>query len=192
PPTLYGEVARLAALAPAHPEQVTVVAHGVACWHAEAFARLHPLCVAKLVLLDPRCANDRGPLAVARAAGRWVPALGGTWGATAVARLTGPAVHRLLTGLPDPSGAYSMGKVPAAVAGEWLARRDMAADLRRIRAEKPFPDVPVTVIGTGGTDRCRERLAGDLGARLVRLPDAGRQVQLEQPEVVAHAVSTTR
>ncbi|MDA0638770.1 DUF998 domain-containing protein, partial [Nonomuraea sp. MCN248] len=55
PPTLRGEAARLAALAPAHPEQVTVVAHAAAAWHAEAFARLHPLRVAGLVLVDPPC-----------------------------------------------------------------------------------------------------------------------------------------
>ncbi|MFG1701695.1 alpha/beta fold hydrolase [Nonomuraea sp. M3C6] len=188
PPDLYAEVARLAALAPAHPEQVTVVAHGVACWHAEAFARLHPLRVAKLVLVDPACAVTRRPFAPARTAGRWLPALGGTWGATVLARLTGPAAHRLLTGVPDPSGVYSMGKVPVAVAGEWLARRDMAADLRRVRAEKPFPDVPVTVISPGERDGRQERLAGDLGAKLVRLPESGHQVQLDDPEAIVDAV----
>ncbi|MGN9839617.1 alpha/beta fold hydrolase [Nonomuraea sp. H19] len=186
PPTLYDEVARLAALAPAHPERVTVVAHGVACWHAEAFARMHPLRVAKLVLVDPACAGERGPLAFARAAGGWLPALGGTWAATAVARLAGPAAHRLLTGVPDPIGVYRMGKVPAAVAGEWLARRDMAAELRRIRADKPFPDVPVTVLGAGG---CAERLAADLGGKLVHRPEGGRQVQIDNPGAVVEVVS---
>ncbi|GAA3554729.1 hypothetical protein GCM10022419_038900 [Nonomuraea rosea] len=148
-PSLYAEVARLAALAPAHPERVTLIAHGVSCWHAEAFARTHPLCAAKLVLVDPACAVTRRRCALAANAGRWLPALAGTWGATVLARLAGPAAHRLLTGGPDPRGVYRMGKVPLTVAGEWLARRDMAADLRRIRAEKPFPDVPVTVISAG-------------------------------------------
>ncbi|MEV0379880.1 alpha/beta fold hydrolase [Nonomuraea sp. NPDC050643] len=188
PPTLYAEAARLAALSPAHPEQVTVVAHGVACWHAEAFARLHPLCLAGLVLVDPARVDERRPLAAAEAAGRWLPALGGTWGATAVARVAGPAAHRLLAGHPDPSGVYRMGKVPAAVAGEWLARRHMAADLRRLRAEKPFPAVPVTVIATDGRD-CRERLAGDLCAELVRLTRTGRGIPLLDPRAVAQAVS---
>lgn len=188
PPTLYAEVARLAALSPAHPEQVTVVAHGVSCWHAEAFARLHPLCVAKLVLVDPACPDGRRPLAAARAAARWLPALGGTWGATALARLAGPTAHRRLAGVPDPLGVYRMGKVPAAVAGEWLARRDMAADLRRIREDKPFPDVPVTVIAAGGRAGCAERLAGDLRARFVRLPRAARQLQLVEPAAIVDAV----
>ncbi|SEG85022.1 Pimeloyl-ACP methyl ester carboxylesterase [Nonomuraea solani] len=189
PPTLFAEAARLAALSPAHPEQVTVVAHGVACWHAEAFARLHPLCLAGLVLVDPAGADVGRPLAIAAAAGRWLPALGGTWGATALARLTGPALHRLLAGHPDPSGVYRMGKVLTAVAGEWLARRDMAADLHRLRLEKPFPGVPVTVIATDGQDGFHERLARDLGAELVRLPRAGRRIPLRVPGAVAQAVS---
>ncbi|TDD06752.1 alpha/beta fold hydrolase [Nonomuraea deserti] len=192
PPTLYAEVARLAALAPAHPERVTVVAHGVACWHAEAFARLHPLCVAGLVLVAPACARERRPLALARSAGRWLPALGGTWGATALARLIGPPAHRLFAGCSDPAGVYSMGKVPAAVVGEWLARRDMAADLHRLRQEKPVPGVAVTVISTGERDACQERLARDLAAELVRLPAVGRQVPLEAPEAIVDAVSGVR
>ncbi|MEO3803319.1 alpha/beta fold hydrolase [Nonomuraea sp. B1E8] len=192
PPTLYAEVARLAALAPAHPEQVTVVAHGVACWHAEAFARLHPLCVAGLVLVAPACARERRPLALARSAGRWLPALGGTWGATALARLIGPPAHRLFAGCSDPAGVYSMGKVPAAVVGEWLARRDMAADLHRLREEKPVPGVAVTVISAGERHACQERLARDLAAELVRLPAIGRQVPLEAPEAIVDAVSGLR
>ncbi|SDJ13561.1 Pimeloyl-ACP methyl ester carboxylesterase [Nonomuraea jiangxiensis] len=189
PPTLYAEVARLAGLSPAHPERVTVLAHGVACWHAEAFARLHPLCVAGLVLVDPACAVRRRRLALGGSAGQWLPALGGTWGATALARLAGPAAHRLLTGEPDPSGAYSLGKVPLAVAGEWLARRDMAADLRLLRGEKPLPGVPVIVVSTGARDPCRQRLATMLGARLVRLPVSRRQVHLKAPEAIAEMVS---
>ncbi|WP_143021904.1 alpha/beta fold hydrolase [Nonomuraea maritima] len=187
-PTLYAEVARLAALAPDHPEQVTVVAHGTACWHAEAFARLHPLCLAKLVLVAPCCPVSRPSRPVARSVGRWLPALGGTWGATALARVAGPAAHRLLTGLPDPSGVYRMGKVTAAVAGEWLARRDMAADLRRLRLEKPFPPVPVIVIGTGEWGGCGERLARDLGGTLVRVPGA-RRVLHHHPDAVVEAVA---
>ncbi|GAB2907675.1 hypothetical protein GCM10027203_03300 [Nonomuraea fastidiosa] len=189
PPTLYAEVARLAALAPAHPEQVTLVAHGVACWHAEAFARLHPLCLAGLVLVDPACVAGRRPYAAARNAGRWLPALGGTWGAAVLARMTGPVAHRLLTGLPDPSGVYVLGKVPAAVVGEWLARGDMAADLLLLRADKPFPAVPVTVISGEDADECQARLAATLGGRHVRLPGIGRRIPLRAPQAIAGAVT---
>ncbi|MEW9548828.1 alpha/beta fold hydrolase [Nonomuraea sp. NPDC050783] len=200
-PSLYAEVARLAALAPAHPERVTVVAQGVACWHAEAFARLHPLRVAGLVLVEPVCSDGRRePPPAALALGRWLPALGGTWGAAALARLAGPAAHRRLTGVPDPYEVYRMGKVPAAVAGEWLARRGMAADLRRIREAKPLPEVPVTVVaagegaaGTGavGDGGCAGRLAAELGGRLVRVPHARHQVQLRDPRAVVDAVLAT-
>jgi hypothetical protein len=189
PPTLYGEAARLAALSPAHPQQVTLIAEGVACWHAEAFARLHPLCLARLVLVEPACAGERRPLPFAGTAGRWLPALGRTWGATALARLTGPPAHRLLTGTADPSGVYGTGRVLAAVAGEWLARRGMAADLRRLRAEKPFPEVPVTVISSDDPDGCAGHLAGELAAEHVRLPRAGRRLQLRAPQAVADAVT---
>ncbi|NJP90737.1 alpha/beta fold hydrolase [Nonomuraea sp. FMUSA5-5] len=189
PPTLYDEAARLAALSPAHPQQVTLVAHGVACWHAEAFARLHPLCLARLVLVEPACTAERRPLPFARTACRWLPALGRTWGATALARVAGPPAHRLLTGLPDPSGVYGTGRVLAAAVGEWLARRGMAADLRRLREEKPFPDVPVTVLSAGDPDGCAGRLADALAAEHVRLPRAGRHLQLHAPQAIAHAVT---
>ncbi|MEV0344517.1 alpha/beta fold hydrolase [Nonomuraea sp. NPDC050680] len=195
PPTLYGEAARLAALAPAHPEQVTVVAHSVAAWHAEAFVRLHPMCVSRLVLVDPsRADRHRGASSLGRSVGRWLPALGGAWGAAALAFLTGPVVHRLVSGLPDPGRGYRTGRVLAAAAGEFLARRDMAADLRRVRARHAFPDVPVTVIspvnviGTGGRARRQERLAGDLNADLVRLTSSTRRLHLAASGAIIDAV----
>ena len=190
PPSLHGEAARLAALAPAHPERVTIVAHAVAAWHAEAFARLHPLRVAALVLVDPSCESGgpRGTSAFGRALGGWLPALGATWGATALARLTGPPVHLLLCGRTDAHGLYGQGRVLAAALGEWLARRDMAADLRRIRAEHAFPDVPVTVLSTRRRRECRGRLAEELNGRLVPLPVSGFQVHVSAPRAIADAV----
>ncbi|NUP78638.1 MAG: alpha/beta fold hydrolase [Nonomuraea sp.] len=187
-PTLYAEVARLAALAPAHPSQVTLIAHGAACWHAEAFARLHPLRVAKLVLVDPSPPPERRPFALAATVSHWLPAFGGTWAASALARVAGPPAHRLLTGVGDPYGVYRMGKVPAAVAGEWLARRDMAADLFRIRVDKPFPDIPVTVLGAGERSGHRQRLAAALDAKLVLLPRSGHQVELDDPKAIVDSV----
>ncbi|MFI6812576.1 alpha/beta fold hydrolase [Nonomuraea sp. NPDC050328] len=186
-PTLYGEAARLAALAPAHPEQVTVVAHSVAAWHAEAFARLHPLRVNRLVLVDPKCRSGplRHPSGWGQTAGRWLPAFGGTWGAHAVARCAGPAGHRLLTGRADPGGVYAEGRVAAAVTGEWLAIREMAAELRTIREEHPFPPVPVVVISSGRGDACLEELAGLLGGTMLTLP--GVDVLREDPAAIVKA-----
>jgi pimeloyl-ACP methyl ester carboxylesterase len=240
PLTVYGEAARLAALAPAHPDRVTVVAHSVGAWHAEAFARLHPLRVSGLVLVEPSCANRRKPATSppGRATGRWLPALGVTWAASALARLFGPALHHLVTGVPPartgrpaaeparrtegppvdawdvsrggrtdgppvdawdvsrgswvdgaPVDAWSVsrsGRVLAAVVGEWLAYHDMAADLRRIRAEHPFPEVPVTVISVGDENICHERLAGLLRAELIRVRVP--RVHLTDPGAIAEAV----
>ncbi|KAB8192714.1 alpha/beta fold hydrolase [Nonomuraea phyllanthi] len=189
PPSLYREAARLAALAPAHPEQVIVVAQGMGCWYAEAFARLHPLCVAGLVLVDPARVPERGPLALAASAGRWLPSVGCTWGATALARLVGPSAHRLLTGLSDPYGVYRAGRVHVAVAGEWVARRDMAAELLRMRADRPLPEVPVTVVGTGTR---KAPGAADFGtARFVRLPGSRRRTHLRHAETIAVLVLDT-
>ncbi|WP_327086092.1 alpha/beta fold hydrolase [Nonomuraea sp. NBC_01738] len=119
PPTLYGEAARLAGLAPGHPEKVAVIAHSVAAWHAEAFARLHPLRVSRLVLVDPSCREDpdRGCTSTGRAVSEWLPALGHTWGAAALARVAGPAGRRLSGAGADPGGVYRAGKVLTATAG---------------------------------------------------------------------------
>jgi hypothetical protein len=78
------------------------------------------------------------------------------------------------------------GRVLAAVVGEWLAYHDMAADLRRIRAEHPFPEVPVTVISVGDEDICHERLAGLLRAKLIRV--RAPRVHLTDPGAIAEAV----
>src|SRR5690606_41803865 len=77
------------------------------------------------------------------------------------------------------------GRVAATIAGEWLARRDMAAELRDIRAEHAMPDVPVTVIHTRGRAGCAEALATELRARLVHLPPHGRAPGLRlQPQAL--------
>ncbi|MFE3448109.1 alpha/beta fold hydrolase [Nonomuraea sp. NPDC059194] len=169
PPTLYGEAARLAALVP-DPIRATVVAHSVAAWHAEAFARLHPLRVAGLVLVEPACELRRHRRALPAGLGRWLPAFGATWGATALARVLGPPLHRLRRGAVDPYGVYATGRVAAAAVGEWLAHRDMARTLWKLRRERPLPAVPVTVISGGRRNSGHERLAAALGARLVRVP----------------------
>ncbi|SEL19557.1 Alpha/beta hydrolase family protein [Nonomuraea pusilla] len=187
PPTLYAEAARLAALAPAHPERVTVVAHRDACWHAEAFARLHPLRVERLVLVDPPCPKRRGRAAPADPVVRWLPALGGAWGAAALARVAGPAVNRLLSGLPDPCGVYRRGRVLAAAAGERLSRGRMASDLLAVRSGMPFPRVPVTVLGPRRGAGCARAVASELGGVLVRLPGPRRRILADHAGSVAAA-----
>lgn len=185
PPTLYGEAERLAGF---DGDRFTVIAHSAGAWHAEALARLHPSRVAGLVLVDPGCEPRprRRTSAPGRALGRWLPAWGSTWSATALARLLGPPVHRLLTGVQD-RGVYRSGPFLAASMGEWLAYRDMAADLEEIRRAHPWPGIPVVIITAGRADPCHEALAAGWRARLVRVPDAGHQLPRMNPRLIADA-----
>ncbi|MGV9775351.1 alpha/beta fold hydrolase [Streptosporangium sp. NPDC003464] len=190
PPTLREEAERIGALA----ECPVVVGHSAAGPHAEAFARLHPGRVAGLVLVDPSCEPAPRPRGGARAAAvravqRALPALGGTFGATAAAFLVLPAAHRLVMGADGRARAvYGRGRVLAAVVAEWLAYPDMAAELGELRRSHPFPEVPVVILSAGPEDRCHQELAGLLDAKLILLPGTGHEVQLERPEVIAEAV----
>lgn len=193
PPTLGEEAGRIAALAGTG---AVVVGHSVAGLHAEAFARLHPGQVAGLVLVDPSCESAprarAGPCGAAvRAVQRVLPALGRTFGATALAYPVLPLAHRLLTGTSGQGRpVYGRGPVLAAALAEWLAYPDMAAELGELRASRPFPQIPVVVLSAGPEDPCHRDLARLLNARLVTLPDVGHQVQLERPEVIVEAVRT--
>ncbi|WP_433255190.1 alpha/beta fold hydrolase [Streptosporangium sp. CA-135522] len=190
PPTLREEAERIGALA----RFPVVVGHSVAGWHAEAFARLHPGRVAGLVLVDPSCVSAPRPrgaprAAVAHALQRILPALGGTFGATALTRLALPLAHRLVMGPHERArSVYGRGPVLAAAAAEWLAYPDMAVELDELRRTHPFPDVPAVILSAGPQDRCHHDLAGLLNAELVSLPGSGHEVQLDRPEAITEAV----
>ncbi|MER7134192.1 alpha/beta fold hydrolase [Streptosporangium saharense] len=192
PPSLTEEAERIAALA----RRPVVVGHSVAAFHAEAFARLNPGRVAGLVLVDPSCepspgrgSGARG--AVVRAVQGTLPALGGTFGATALARLLLPPAHRLLMGAHGRAGSvYGRGRVLAAALAEWLAYPEMAAELGELRRTRPLPRIPVVVLSAGDDDPCHRDLARLLGARLVPLAGSGHEVQLDRPEAIAEAVRT--
>jgi hypothetical protein len=146
--------------------------------------------VSALVLVDPSCATGRGHAgsSLRGGFGGWLPALGGTWGATALARIAGPLPHLLLCGRAGAHGPHRKGRVLAATVGEWLARPAMAADLRRIRSEHAFPDVPVTVLCVNVRRGCLKRLAEELNARLVPLPSARLRMRLHVCDAIADAV----
>ncbi|MFB9962183.1 alpha/beta fold hydrolase [Sinosporangium siamense] len=191
PPTLRREAVRLLALTGDTP--VVVVAHSVAAWHAEAFARLWPGLVGGVVLLDPSCESRprRGTSPAGRLLGRALPALGHTLGAVVITRLSGPAAYRLAGGARVDGRArevYGSARVAAASLGEWLAYRDMADDLTALRGKLPYPAVPTVVITAGRENPCHRDLAAALNAERVVLPDAGHQVHVERPEAVAAAV----
>ncbi|WP_051865321.1 alpha/beta fold hydrolase [Streptosporangium roseum] len=193
PPTLREEADRIGALAGS---PAVVVGHSAAGRHAEAFARLHPGRVAGLVLVDPSCESAVRPRGAARAAAvravqRALPALGDTFGATAVACLVLPFAHRLLMGAHDRARAvYGRGRVLAAATAEWLAYPDMTAELDELRGTHPFPEIPVVILSAGPEDRCHHDLAELLDAKLISLPGTGHEVQLESPEAIAEAVRT--
>jgi pimeloyl-ACP methyl ester carboxylesterase len=209
-PTLADEAERLAVLARWIGAPVTVVGHSVAGVHAEALARLHPELVAGLVLVDPDVeprARPRG--AVPAAAARTVATLGRRVGRlldrTPLRRL-GPlawraAVRLMGTSPPGNQAAdrvYERGDAVAAALAEWLAFRDMMADLVTLRQTSPMPPVPLTVLSAlgglrpGAARRHRRRHEAlarmSPNGRLEVLSDTGHLVPLERPDIVAAAV----
>lgn len=216
PSTLDTEVARIAAVAdhfsPADP--VVLVAHSAAALHAEAYARRSPHRLAGLVLVDPSYEPDaeptRHPLrAIEFATRRGADRLHRLLTAVPVARAVAPTAARVayrvstvrrLAGpdrpgwprRPDPvpdalQTVYRRADTLVAVLAELAAYRDQAVALRARRAAAGFPPVPTTVL-TGRHTAAGARLAADLSAELVVLPDAAHLVMLDRPDAVAEAV----
>lgn len=213
PPSLRRDTAILEALAERAGGPVTVLAHSMAAFPAEALARLRPRLVRGLVLLDPSHEND--PRVRVRTAAALTPlatATGALLDATRLARVAGPLGRRLVldhTSRRDeavPSrvvrSVYGRGTVIGTVIAEELAYREMAADLARLRERRPFPHIPLVVVtALGDVDdpgrkrdwaEGHERLArmSPLGSR-IELPDALHMVPLDRPDVVADAVGRT-
>ena len=210
--TLRREADRLAALITVLDlAKPIVVAHSLGALYAEAFARWYPTRIGGLVLVDPSCepdARQRGP--VRRRLAAWAqaaaPALGAVAGVTGLARVFGPPLRakamRVMTrsvtapGAPEDVGAvYGDGRMAASVLTGLIAYRDLAADLLRLRAEQPFPDVPVVVLtalgDVDGDGAARHAaLACQLGGRQVVLPNARHMLHIDHPDTVAAAVES--
>ncbi|MFC4147069.1 alpha/beta fold hydrolase [Micromonospora mangrovi] len=214
PPTLAGEVARLAALVGREVGRPVLVAHSAAALPAEAYARTHPDRLAGLVLVDPsvvpatpaagRC---RARLARRVAAHPAVP--GRVLDRTGLARL-GPPVWRWVRrrrATDPPTSAlraagerrYGSAAVLLTVLVEWLAYPAMAAALARLRRRSAPPVVPVVVLtALADVPGRRARAAWRAGhAALARsfpagrqelLPDARHLVQWDDPEAVRAAI----
>ncbi|MFG2006421.1 alpha/beta fold hydrolase [Spirillospora sp. NPDC048911] len=212
PPSLRREVRILAALAELAGAPVTVLAHSMAGFHAEALARLHPELVRGLVLVDPSC--ERDPHARVRLAGLLDPAakaLGAALGFTRLSKIVGPAGRRLVLrctsdrGEPVPDetvrSVYGRGTVLGTVLSEELAYREMAEDLDRLRERQPFPAIPLVVLTALGDpgqsederEKWREghRLLAEMSpyGRQVVLPNARHMLQMDRPEAIADAVA---
>jgi pimeloyl-ACP methyl ester carboxylesterase len=204
---LRAEADRLAGLARWAGPPVTVVAHSLAGFHAEAFARCHPDLVHGLVLVDPstepdepRHARHLNRLAFpARLAGRVA-------GLTGVPRLAGPRVRRYVLGRITERGdvtpealaqaVYTRSHVLGTMLVELAGYRLAAADLLTLRRTHPFPDVPLCVITALGDARDRDAwqhahatlAAMSPRGRQVVLPDTGHLVATDRPDVIAEAV----
>ncbi|MQY04247.1 alpha/beta hydrolase [Actinomadura macrotermitis] len=213
PPSLRREVAILTGLVARIGAPVTVVAHSIAGFHAEAFARQHPVLVHGLVLADPSYESDLclPNLRFAAAAAPVAQAAGAVIGATGVPRLLGPAGRRLAmrftsrqgddTSDDDVRAVYGRGTVIGAMIAEDVAYREMAADLAGLRERLPFPPVPLVVLTALGDVRGedRRRAWAEGHAHLASMSPAGRQVvledslhmvQMDRPDAVADAVAS--
>ncbi|GAA1784978.1 alpha/beta fold hydrolase [Actinomadura chokoriensis] len=211
PPSLRRDTAILRALAARARRPVTVLAHSMAAFHAEALARVSPGLVRGLVLVDPSFEHDaRVRVRAAAALTPLATAFGAFLGATRLAKTAGPFGRRTVLrhtsrrdeAVPDGvvRSVYGRGTVIGTVIAEDLAYREMAADLARLRERRPFPAVPLVVLTALGDmadparrrawARGHERLAAmsPHGSR-IELPDALHMVPLDRPDAVADAVA---
>ncbi|MES9537473.1 alpha/beta fold hydrolase [Actinomadura sp. NPDC000600] len=211
PPSLRRDTAIMEALARRAGRPVTVLAHSMAAFAAEALARTRPALVRGLVLLDPSCEPEAWvPVRLAAALTPLATAAGAVLGATRLAGVAGPFGRRMIlkhTSRRDEAvpeevvrSVYGRGTVVGTVFAEELAYREMAADLAGLRERRPFPPVPLAVVTAlgdlDGADRKREwaeahaRLAAmsPHGTR-IELPDALHMVPLDRPDAVADAVA---
>ncbi|MBC6460095.1 alpha/beta fold hydrolase [Actinomadura sp. HBU206391] len=209
-PSLRAETALLESLAERAGEPVFVLAHSVAAFHAEALARIRPDLLAGLVLLDPSCEHDTSGLRMSAAVTPAARLVGKLAAATGLAKVLGPwAYRRVLRGISTRGPAvprsvvrsvYGRGDVIGTVLAEYVAYREMAADLAALRTRRPFPAIPLVVLtALGDLDTsaearswaaCHARLAGmSPHGRQVELPGCLHMIQLDRPNAVADAVA---
>lgn len=208
-PGLRDEAGRLAGLARWSGAPVDVVAHSMAAFHAEAFARLHPDLVRGMVLVDPsaepyapRHARWLGRLAPMAVHTGSIPGLGGLLRLGAP-RLRGVVLRRIsergdIAPAELTRAVYTKPHVLGALLAEHAGYRQQAADLLALRESAPFPGIPLAVITALGDVRgdgsAWTRAHAGLAALSPRgwqvvLPSTGHLVPLDRPEVVAAAVA---
>ncbi|MEO5877439.1 MAG: alpha/beta hydrolase [Streptosporangiaceae bacterium] len=210
-PSLRAEVDRLATLARHAHEPVTLVAHSMAAFQAEALARIHPDLVHGLVLVDPSC--EPAARARVRLAAVLTPpelAFGRLLGRTGLARRLGPFGRGLVMSRVSRRGevaprdlvaeVYGRGEVLGMLLAENTAYNEMAADLLALRARLPMPPVPLEVLTALGDlhspdsarrwAQCHRELAAmsPLGHQ-VELGDALHMVHVDEPDTVAAAIA---
>jgi pimeloyl-ACP methyl ester carboxylesterase len=203
---LREEADRLAGLARRAGAPVIVVAHSIAGFHAEAFARIHPELVHGMVLVDPSAEPDEPRHA--RRLSRLAPAAviaGRAAGMTGLPRFAGPRIRAMVmrritergdTAPPSYARAvYSRPHVLGAILAEHATYRELAADLLALRSSTGFPGIPLQVItalgdaGPGWEHAHAQLAALSPYGRQIVLPRTGHMVQIDRPEVIAEAVA---
>lgn len=207
-PRLDDEVATLADLIRRLGAPAVVVGHSMGGPHAEALARLHPDLVAGLVLVDSSVEWKRqrpGPQAL------WLAAARATHRALGIKPLQplGSLGDRILTAnqsrrrrlleatSPLAKRLFRDPEAAAAIIAEQAAYGQQIQDLADLREQHPFPPVAVVVLtaaGDGGRQWVEDqrRLATLLGGRQVVSQESRHLMMLDQPDLVAEAVTSVR
>jgi pimeloyl-ACP methyl ester carboxylesterase len=201
---LRDEADRLAGLARWAGAPVILVAHSLAGFHAEAFARLYPELVHGMVLVDPSAEPDEPRHArrlsrLAPAAGIAGRAAGMTGIALAGPRIRGMVLRRITErgDLAPPEftrAVYTRPHVLGALLAEHATYRQLAAELLALRGSTDFPGIPLQVItALGAAEPTWERAHAQLTAlspqgRQIVLPHTRHMVQIDRPEIIAEAV----
>lgn len=198
PATLAREVAVLDAVLAGVPSAV-LVGHSLAALHVEAWARLHPHRVRGLVLVDPDPQAPGGgrPFDLSALVARWVLRSGlDPLVATQGLRLRRWAVRGSTLGRRDPASpavlrsVYGRASVTRAVLDELASYPAQVAAVERLRAFRPLPAVPFTVLTAGRRESPQHVALAALapGGRTVPVPGSRHMMPVDRPDAVALAV----
>lgn len=199
-PLLAEEVATLASLV-GEDEPAILVAHSMAAFHVEGFARQYPERVRGLVLVD---GSVEWPTRRPRPPGARTATAIHTITSSAPMHGFGALVHRLGASFQSvESGhvlrheqfrlAYDDQNALAMGIAEYVSYRMQAWDLMELRRRLPFPDVPVFVLTAAQSVEPhwltrQHRLAEYLGGANLVADDCKHLMMLDQPDLIAQAV----
>ncbi|MEU4448127.1 alpha/beta hydrolase [Actinosynnema sp. NPDC050801] len=198
PATLAREVAVLDAVLVGVPSAV-LVGHSMAALHVEAWARLRPGRVRGLVLVDPdpETPGAGRPFDLSAAVARWVLQVGlDPVVAAQGLRLRRWAMRGATLGRRDPASAavlrsvYGRPSVARAVLDELASYPGQVAAVERLRAFRPLPPVPFTVLTAGRRELPAHVALAALSpvGRTVPVPGSRHMVPVDRPDAVALAV----
>lgn len=180
---------------------VVLVAHSMASFHAEAFAREFPNLVAGIVMLDgsvefmvraPRAASSKPARAVAHAVDNFGMGQVGLLAWRLGALVDGLRSYRRL-GQGRLPAIYRDADSLAMGTAESFAYAEQAWDLLQVRRNHSWGPIPVIVLSaTGGEARRnldkQQRLAHLLGGRQETIEDTRHMLMLDRPDAVVDAV----